>query len=405
MTSLTDPSDVSPGEFQDLLSQIRADFTLEECRDELMEAARYDDVDVVRALLHCHPKLVDAVEESSGNTAWHMAAGNGHTRVLELLQLVSTASSNATNKAGNTPLHWATTNGHQAAVQFLLKLPQVDVLQRNQFGRSILTEGFARQNTELVQVLLEHDSAAEERLVQSTESGPTESVTHELILSGIPVQIRELPMATSDKDRILGQADPNDDTTGFGLWAASMVLGQWLAKTDFAEASQILELGAGCGLPGLVLARKRPTAQVYVTDFNPKTVENLQHNIEINQTSNAQAQHMNWQDPNTWPKEPLDVVVGSDLIYQTDMALLLHQTLGGLLSRPHGRFYYVSPQTGRQGQEEFMQLMQRDFQVTQHTLDPSYLSNPRADQDDDLCFLHFNELQSTDFQLLEFSWR
>ena len=43
--------------------------------------------------------------------------------------------------------------------------PTLDVLRKNNFGRSALTEGFSSGNTKTVEHLLNHDSAEEEKLI------------------------------------------------------------------------------------------------------------------------------------------------------------------------------------------------------------------------------------------------
>ena len=75
------------------------------------------------------------------------------------------------NESGNTPLHWAATNGKSSITELLLNHRTTtlmsshndngdnnnatDVLQRNKFGRSALTEGFAAGDTDTVKSLLE----------------------------------------------------------------------------------------------------------------------------------------------------------------------------------------------------------------------------------------------------------
>jgi hypothetical protein len=72
---LFQPTEMSNEEYQSLLQQIRDDWTIPECQEELMEAARYNDIDVVRAILQVHPQLlpIPPVEERrGGNTPLHM---------------------------------------------------------------------------------------------------------------------------------------------------------------------------------------------------------------------------------------------------------------------------------------------------------------------------------------------
>jgi hypothetical protein len=75
-TLLFQPTEMSHEEYQSLLQQIRNDLTIPECQVELMEAARYNDIDVVRAILQVHPQLpIPPVEQpgrQGGNTPLHM---------------------------------------------------------------------------------------------------------------------------------------------------------------------------------------------------------------------------------------------------------------------------------------------------------------------------------------------
>jgi predicted nicotinamide N-methyase len=405
--SLDHPSEMSKEDYQDLLKQIESDFSKEECQQELLDAARYNDVDVVRALLNSHRDL-HTHAAPNGNTALHMAAANGNLTIVQLLLHVN-ADATCTNEAGNTPLHWASQNGHGPVVQALLEQQNVDVLKRNQFGRSALTEGFTSENTEVVKVLLEHDSASEELLMQSTSTpgDQDDTIAHEFLFGNVNVQARERAMAKTKDDSILGQEKPEDDTTGLGIWAASLVAAQWMARQSLT--GRVLELGAGCGLPSLVVANNSNKANeettIYVTDFNKETVANLDYNLKLNNCANAQALEMNWQDQTTWPPHKMDVVIGSDLIYQVDMVPLLLQTIKGLLT-DKGRFLYVAPETGRQGQEVFFQAMKESFElVSEETAPKEYTSNPLANQDEEECFLHFHELDSFTYRLYEFQWK
>ena len=103
-------------------------------------------------------------------------------------------------------------------------------------------------------------------------------------------------------------------------------------KTVWGDKS-VLELGAGCGVPGLAVAMaKAPPRHVYVTDLNPQTVDNVKHNIELNNLGDlSSAIRIDWEDKSTWPSEPLDYVIGSDLIYQSSLVPLLVHVILGLL--------------------------------------------------------------------------
>jgi ankyrin repeat protein len=72
--------------------------------DYMIEGARYGDLDDVVEALKRNAK-VDATDDNGG-TALHMAAGNAHLQIAQLL-LKAGANTEAKNKAGNTALHWA----------------------------------------------------------------------------------------------------------------------------------------------------------------------------------------------------------------------------------------------------------------------------------------------------------
>lgn len=408
---------MNDAEYRDLLEQIK-ELTLEDCQVELLDAARYNDIDIVRALLASiaagdqRRSLVNHQQAHSGHTALHMAAVNGHVDICQ--QLVEAgADLTLENAAGNTALHWAAANGQEATVAFLLAQSNVDVLKRNKFGRSALTEGFSSDNSKVVESLLEHESASEERLLETSGAkgqAPSEpaSTTHAFCIGSLKVSARECVMAESKSDTILGDVDAFDmDTTGLGIWPASIVAARWMAEMDSCpSAKSMVELGAGCGLPSLVLAKRFPKAKVYASDLNPTTVDNLRHNLQLNQLSNATASAMDWQDPSTYPEEQVDVLVGSDLIYQSSMVDLLVTTIHRLLKcSSSARLFYVAPDSGRQGQDEFLSRMKERFVVKSRPAADDYRSNPLASEDDEECFLHFHELSSMNFVLHEFQWR
>lgn len=398
--SLGLPCEMSEKEYMELLSQV-AELNMNEQQLELWDAARYNEPDIVRAILNASTDIINDQHPDSGNTALHMASANGNLTIVRLL-LHHGADAQLANAAGNTPLHWAASNGQEDVCKVLLENKTVDVLKRNEFGRSALTEGFSSGREGVVQSLLEHESASEERLLSTSETGndgKDQSVIHDMIFSNISIKVREKPMALSVDDAILGSA--SEDTTGLGVWPASLVAAQWLAQELTAKPQTILELGAGCGVPSLVAASVCKDARVYATDWNNLALENLQYNIDQNHLT-VSAHCMDWSEQSSWPQEKIDLIIGSDLIYTLESVPLLVSTIRGLLS-PGGRFLYTAPASlARQGKEEFLKLMQDHFTVNCREAPSEFAKNPLASGDDEECFLHFNELNATVYMLYEF---
>lgn len=112
---------------------------------------------------------------------------------------------------------------------------------------------------------------------------------------------------------------------------------------------------------------------------------------------------INWDDDSTWPKEAVDCIIGSDLIYQASIVPMLQKVIKGVL-KPGGSFFYVCPDGGRDGLPEFIEAMSgKGFQLVDKSVAPDvFRQNPLSSGDEEDCFLHFHELASTTYILYEF---
>jgi hypothetical protein len=150
-------------------------------------------------------------------------------------------------------IDWAVQNKKLEAVRYILENFVVDVLQKNSFGKSVLTESFQSGDTDVIAICLTHSSATEERLLSPDDSNPSadgeafkvssetaeddgdNSVVHRFQFAttlldsnlsdtssgepitpsqpGLELLIRELPISRADNPFGNDQA-PQDDTTG-----------------------------------------------------------------------------------------------------------------------------------------------------------------------------------------------
>ena len=495
-TTKEPPLEGSSTEYTSLL-QIATSLTPSEAKSELIESARYGELDCVKALLQTWsnsnnntnntspiPDYINTTDSNgTGNTALHKASASGHDSVVQLLLHKGAKHLPNTNK--NTPLHWAAANGHENIVEMILEHDftsfaqqhdAVDVLRKNQGGRSALTEGFSSQKTKMVGLLLEHDSAAEEKLLMGTNAKEVDDdgndvdvnmedtddasgekngdyakhgITHEfdflrdgsedaqMEMDENPIfssdsdtndpdssqvktlLIRELPI--QDADNPFDEGDEKLDTTGLGIWSASLVMARWMASKATLgrfDDKLVLELGAGCGVPGLALGMYSDASKVYITDYNPITIRNLKYNISVNSNRPATESRagewlerikplaIDWADEGTWPVEKMDFVIGSDLIYQKSIVPLLKQVVSGLI-KEDGSFLYVCPSGGRDGLVEFIDEMKMEgWRCVSEEIAPDlYRSNPLSSGDAEDAFLHFYELPVTEYKLYEFKKR
>lgn len=124
---------------------------------EVLELARFGELDDLLAYLSAPNACVDFVRPLDGSTALHMAAANGHAGVVAAL--LARGARLLPNHAGNTPLHWACLNGHEAVVAALLEAPGADVYAKNVAGKSAFTVAISAGHDALARTLLQHQSA------------------------------------------------------------------------------------------------------------------------------------------------------------------------------------------------------------------------------------------------------
>ncbi|KIY52777.1 hypothetical protein FISHEDRAFT_34563 [Fistulina hepatica ATCC 64428] len=164
----------------------------------------------------------------------------------------------------------------------------------------------------------------------------------------------------------------NDDFSSVGAqtWGGACVLAEAIAlhpehfgltrDTTVDDASRrlrILELGAGTGLVSIVAAKVLqlqgaaahcPGACVVATDFYPSVLANLDKNIRANfagsETDSTRidisAHFLDWSlfpiDPSPAAPldDPFDIVLGADIVYESEHAAWIRSCLERLLARP-----------------------------------------------------------------------
>ena len=164
------------------------------------------------------------------------------------------------------------------------------------------------------------------------------------------------------KERQSSQAD-----VGYLMWPSAVVLSRYLATNPHELLDKsVLEIGAGCGLTGLVAAQIKAaqemikhttvgTSSVLMTDFNKVVVKNCQQNIVLNGLEGiAKAEELDfykqdisingWLDASSGsgpPRDQVDLILAADVICQKDDALATARTLYCAL-KPGGKALVVS---------------------------------------------------------------
>lgn len=107
-----------------------------------------------------------------------------------------------------------------------------------------------------------------------------------------------------------------EDDYGLYVWPSSIVLAEyvWQQKNRFLGA-QVVELGAGTALPGIVAAKIGAHVTLTDLDNKPKVFQNMERNCEQNAVD-CNIQAMTWGDLETSALvlSP-DIVLGADVLY------------------------------------------------------------------------------------------
>lgn len=126
---------------------------------------------------------------------------------------------------------------------------------------------------------------------------------------------------------------------GVMLWPASIALAHEVVERASALAGKrVLELGAGTGVPGIVAASLG--ARVLQTDRNEVALHVCAMNAERNRVSGIELRSAEWETFTS--EQPFDVILGSDVLYATNMHARLRAICEAHLA-PGGTVLFSDP--------------------------------------------------------------
>lgn len=158
----------------------------------------------------------------------------------------------------------------------------------------------------------------------------------------------------------------------FGIiWPSSQVLAHHMLDYE-VQNLRILEVGCGIGLSSLLLNQRN--ADITATDYHPEAEHFLKENVRINDGDNIPFIRTGWADDDQRLGH-FDLIIGSDLLYEHEHALLLSQFIDRHAAA-HSRVVMVDP--GRGNHARFSKMMvalgfQHQQQLPSHT---DYLQQP-----------------------------
>lgn len=160
------------------------------------------------------------------------------------------------------------------------------------------------------------------------------------------------------------------------IWASSRFIADNIQLMNLAENTRVLELGAGAGLPSIVVAQIHPSAHVVISDYpDPELIATLTENVfKNNPWGNARVVAYAWgTEPCqllTSEGKKFDLVIAADTLWNPDLHVLFIDTLTRTLEHVDtARIHLVAGlHTGRYTIQSFLnQVVAAGFSIESAT--------------------------------------
>lgn len=149
------------------------------------------------------------------------------------------------------------------------------------------------------------------------------------------------------------------ENTNYKLWDGSYLLASYIEQkgSEFWKGKRCLELGAGCGLVGIVTGMMG--ADVLLTDL-PSAIQHTKHCLNLNNhlpnINNVTTTPYSWgSTTNDTTFKNLDFILGSDIVYKEELNLKLISTFKHLCTE-HTTILLSYKQRGL-GEEAFFEML------------------------------------------------
>ncbi len=165
---------------------------------------------------------------------------------------------------------------------------------------------------------------------------------HEILASGHRIRLR----APAAPERLLDAIDAarfrEDERMPYWaeLWPAAIAFAERILEGGLPlRGRDVLELGSGLGLAGIAAALVG-AREVTFSDYFEQALAFSAANATLNGIERFQTLHLDWREP--WTPRRYEVVIGSDLLYETRNLVPVLLTLQSALE-PAGIAYIADP--------------------------------------------------------------
>lgn len=151
------------------------------------------------------------------------------------------------------------------------------------------------------------------RMRKAIETSYDTTLEH-LTFDGLAVQLLRVADVDTLLDRLPNVQFRPDERLPYWaeLWPSAIALAQYLCRAVDVHGLQVLELGCGIGLAGIVASRKG--AAVTFTDYEADALAFARYNVLHNTCVQAVVRHLDWFTPVLTSTYPL--IIASDILYE-----------------------------------------------------------------------------------------
>lgn len=157
---------------------------------------------------------------------------------------------------------------------------------------------------------------------------------------------------------------PGHKQSGQYLWPAAKGLSLYLYEhKHLIENERVVELGAGCGLAGLVAGKLEATSIVF-TDYDYGSLNLIDESVKLNDlTDKCSTLFLKWGNiADTKHITDVTIAIGSDLIYCKDVVVPLFTTISQFLSTAESKFILAT--SFELGEVSIAYLHMQNFDLT-----------------------------------------